>query len=453
MVRIFQALVEQAYRFMDIGITGLSGEGLFRKLYTTNLVLCRHLAFATFPGMELVGVELSLCLFVTSQLVEQGNLFEHEVVALGNQFRILLQEVETLLMGLVQTLVELVQLHEDATVCLVQMERLFHIFKCLLLTVLLVEACQRQIAPDGGERRIELCGTLPMLYRHIILSLVVVEAAEVVRCLGSVGIHGLSHCQHVDILQTVGETAVAVYLLCLFKGRIGRNGITQSELCPTPIIIGHRVSLCGQLQNVDTLLPKTCLSIVERQFMIVMNVVVHQLLQVFQRLTCQQVLLEHTAIVETVEFQRLVDPRQCFVLTSQQTQDSHLQGTCLMVAAIENKTAVQLVERIVIASLQRADAGCLEIAGIGPCLVPRGFPEELVCLLQTMLELQTECQIEQRLTVIRIGIALLPDLHRLSQIGFCLLESSTTQIPESRLIQTAHIVGITAQGFLIIVER
>ena len=58
--------------------------------------------------MELVGIEFSLGLFVTSKLVEQGNLFQYEVVALGNQLRILLQEVQTFLMRLMQTFVELV---------------------------------------------------------------------------------------------------------------------------------------------------------------------------------------------------------------------------------------------------------------------------------------------------------------------------------------------------------
>ena len=58
--------------------------------------------------MELVGIELGLGLFVASELVEQGNLFQYEVVALCNELRILLKEVQTLLMGLMQTFVELV---------------------------------------------------------------------------------------------------------------------------------------------------------------------------------------------------------------------------------------------------------------------------------------------------------------------------------------------------------
>ena len=75
-------------------------------------------------------------------MIQQGNLFEDKVIAFLNEFRILLQEIETLLIGLMQTLVKLVELHQHATVCLIEMESLLHIFKGLILTILLVEASQ-----------------------------------------------------------------------------------------------------------------------------------------------------------------------------------------------------------------------------------------------------------------------------------------------------------------------
>ena len=81
---------------------------LLCQLYATNLILCGHLAFATFPRMKLVGIKFCLGLFVTSELVEQGNLLQYQIIALRNELRVLLQEVETLLMRFVQTLIELV---------------------------------------------------------------------------------------------------------------------------------------------------------------------------------------------------------------------------------------------------------------------------------------------------------------------------------------------------------
>ena len=113
------------------------------------------------PGLIVIGAVLSHFqvghgLLITAQLVQQGNLFEYQVITLGNQLRVLLQEVKTLLMGLVQTFVELVQLHQNATVGLVKVESLLHIFHSLILTVLLVETCQSQITPYSWESGVEL---------------------------------------------------------------------------------------------------------------------------------------------------------------------------------------------------------------------------------------------------------------------------------------------------------
>ena len=65
---------------------------------------------------------------------------------------------------------------------------------------------------------------------------------------------------------------------------------------------------------------------------------------------------------------------------------------------------------------------------------------------------QTEGEIEDGLTVVGVRIALLPYLHSSAQIGLCLTEASTTQIPQACLGQAAHIVRITAQGLFVIVE-
>ena len=60
------------------------------EFHTASLVLCGHLAFAALPGMELVGIEFLHGFLVATQLVEQGNLFQHEVVALLNQLGVFL---------------------------------------------------------------------------------------------------------------------------------------------------------------------------------------------------------------------------------------------------------------------------------------------------------------------------------------------------------------------------
>ena len=105
--------------------------------------------------MEDAGIEALHGLLITAHLVEQGDFLEHEVVATLDQLRILLQECQTLLVGTMQTLVELVELHQDALVVLVEVEGAFHVFQSLVLPVLLVEATQGKIAPYGGERRVE----------------------------------------------------------------------------------------------------------------------------------------------------------------------------------------------------------------------------------------------------------------------------------------------------------
>ena len=144
-----------------------------------------------------------------------------------------------------------------------------------------------------------------------------------------------------------------------------------------------------------------------------------------------------------------------------------------MVAAVEDKAAVQLVQGIVIAGLQDTDTGRLEKSGICPCFVPRRLPEQLVgfcqfCVLALQatkgrvqsawfivsqaLVFQAERQVEERLTVVGIGVTFLPYLYGFSQISPCLVETSAAQIPQSGLIQASYVVGVASQGFLVIVE-
>ena len=127
-------------------------------------------------------------LLVASQHVEQGGFFEHEVITAFYQLRILLQEGQTLGVRLVQTLVELVEFHEHTLVVLVKVEGTLHILQSLRLTSLLVEATQGEVAPYGGEIRVKLGRTLPVLDGEVVLTGSIVETAQIVWSLGTTGI-------------------------------------------------------------------------------------------------------------------------------------------------------------------------------------------------------------------------------------------------------------------------
>ena len=278
-------------------------EQAFRLLHPADLILRRHFSFASFPGVELVGVELVHGLFVAADLIEQGNLFEHEVVAALDEGGVLLQEGQALGVGALQTFVELVQLHEYALVVLIKMEGTLHILHGFRLSALLVEASEGEIAPYGGELRVETCRKFPVLDGEVVLPLVVVEATEVVRRTGSVGVQGLGHVQHHDVLQTVGEAAVTVNLLSLFEQVVGSYGIALAQLCPPHIIIGKRMLYLAHAQYVDTFLPQPGLRVVEGQFMIVVRIAMHHLGHLLQQVLVlgQQILLVADAVVAGIQ--------------------------------------------------------------------------------------------------------------------------------------------------------
>ena len=134
MGRILQTFLQEGNSTLWLGSQHLLG-----KLHPAQLILGRHLAFAALPRMELVGIELLHGFLIASQLVEQRNLLQYKVVALGYQLRIVLQEIQTLLTGFLQTLVELVELHQHAGIGIVEAEGALHTFEGLVLTSLFVE--------------------------------------------------------------------------------------------------------------------------------------------------------------------------------------------------------------------------------------------------------------------------------------------------------------------------
>ena len=199
--RVDEALLQQALgRFIV-----MLRKGLLRQLHPAYLVLCRHLTFAALPGMKLVGIKFPHRFLMAPKLVEQGDLLEQQVVALLNQFRVFLQEVETLLVRTMQTLVELVEFHQHTGVGLVEVERFLHIGQGFVLALLLVgfadkrrdsaigastialaalfvEAGQGEVTPYGGKRRVELRRALPVLDGDVVLPFVVVKTAQIVGC-------------------------------------------------------------------------------------------------------------------------------------------------------------------------------------------------------------------------------------------------------------------------------
>ena len=121
-VRIFKALFKQFHCIF----VALFADGNLSQLYACKLVLCRHLSFATFPWVEDVTVEELLGFLIFAGLVEEGDFLKQQVVALCDKPGVLLQQGKTLGVRVVQTLVELVELHEDARVALVESKCTLH---------------------------------------------------------------------------------------------------------------------------------------------------------------------------------------------------------------------------------------------------------------------------------------------------------------------------------------
>ena len=110
MVWVFKTLLKQENSL--VGITLF--ECLLSEFYTTYLILCGHLTFSTLPWVELVAVEQLHSFFEAPYLIEQGNFFEQEVVALSDEFRIQLQECKTLVVWSLETTIQLIELHQYA---------------------------------------------------------------------------------------------------------------------------------------------------------------------------------------------------------------------------------------------------------------------------------------------------------------------------------------------------
>ena len=404
-----------------------------------------------------MGIQFLLGFLVATQLVEQCDFLQHQVVATLNELRILLQEVESLLIGSLHAFVELVEFHENALIVLIEVEGAFHVFHCLCLLQFLslhkvrgfVEARQRQVAPDSGEVGLLLCRQLPVFDGKVILTGSVIETSEIIGCLAafSVRLLGGIECHH--ILGSVGEAVGTVCLFCLPQG----IGFATEGKAIVPCH-GRSGSLAlGNVPDGNSLSGQSCCHIIECQFVVVLGTAAQHLLHLLKLLLVlrQQVFLVATTIVEEVKFERLGNQCQGFFLAGQFAQDNGLQRASLVVVPVVVQTAVHLIQGIFISALQGTDFGCLKVAGICPTFVPSRFPEALVCLIGLSLILQGKGKVVDGFSVIGIGIALGDEFHGLAQEGFCLVEAPLADVPQSEGVETTDVVGVAAQGFLVVV--
>ena len=96
---------------------------------------------------------------------------------------------------------------------------------------------------------------------------------------------------------------------------------------------------------------------------------------------------------------------------------------------VANEGAIEFTERILPFFSSDADAGSLEIAGIGPTLVPGRFPEVIVGHTILPQQLINNAQIKQRFAIVGVGIATFLNLYSCFEIAFSLIETGTAQVP------------------------
>ena len=119
----------------------------------------------------------------------------------------------------------------------------------------------------------------------------------------------------------------------------------------------------------------------------------------------------------------------------------------------EYEASVQFIQGIVQPALPYRNLCCLKIACISLSLGPCGLPEQFVGFIILTLILQRKGEIVDWLAVVGVRVAFLRQFHGLAQIVLSLAEAPPADIPQAKLVQAAYVVGVTAQGFLVIVNR
>src|SRR5574344_433434 len=201
---IDEALAQQ----LDGILVTLFSDGYLCQLHTSILILRRHFAFAALPGMENVAVKEFFGFRIAFRLVQKSNLLQQQGIALGCQGRVLPKKFKALLLTLLQSLVELVQFHQDAGIGGVQGEGALHARQSFVLIILLVHIDERQIAPDRGEVAIERRRLYPILLGQVILTFVVIEQSQQIRsqCIVGGGFYG--RLEGKNGFKAVGEAII-----------------------------------------------------------------------------------------------------------------------------------------------------------------------------------------------------------------------------------------------------
>ena len=289
-----------------------------------------------------------------------------------------------------------------------------------------------------------------MLTGHIILTCTIVERAEIVVSLSVLSVMVDGSLQGQNRLKTVGEAVVAASL---------GSKVKAFFLSGEPhIIIGHR--RCGsivisKLPDVSGHFVLSTAPVVECKLVVVVKLFVHQVDEIVKHslVASKQILLIAATIVEEVELLAFLADAQRLVLASGEPKHRSFQCQHLMVAAVASQTAVDFLQGIFEPAFLYRDAGSLIEGSTPPGIAPRCFPEPFVCLVQHTLIAQRQGEVVERLTVVGIRIALIENFLGMAQIGFCFTEATTAQIPQPHLVEATIIVGVAAQGFLIIVSR
>ena len=83
-VGIYQTFLKQTDCLRKILLRRISDESL-RHLHTAELILSRHLAFATLPRMERVGIKKSLSFLIITSEVKKSDLFQKEIITAADK--------------------------------------------------------------------------------------------------------------------------------------------------------------------------------------------------------------------------------------------------------------------------------------------------------------------------------------------------------------------------------
>ena len=207
------------------------------------------------------------------------------------------------------------------------------------------------------ESCIERCRFLPQLGCHVVLTLVEIQVAQQVACIGV--IRECRQCAH--CLRSVRETEVNRLACCL-------NLVFRTPCQPCYIIIGERSGctfLYGHVPQAECPLCQSCRYIVKGKLVVVVGVATHQ----FLHLRHTSRLIQY-AVVERIKSQRFLC-KGGIVALSCHSQQRYLKSPCLMVVPSVYQRLVNVTQRIFIITSLRSYLRTHHVARLLPCGIPR----------------------------------------------------------------------------------